>query len=152
MAFTSNVTGCKTHLGDTFWSEETDRVCRRAVISARLCSNAATRLAFNGRTGREGRQEREQTGMSHRLGRFSRSRHIEQMTLWLLARRDGGRRWEIGDGDGDGGDWAAAGWMRSEMKEDDGVMQVRGGCVWRWGRGANLITLLEHVRPTGEDV
>lgn len=73
------------------------------------------------------------------------------MTLWLLARRDGGRRWEIGDGDGRG---LGSCWMRSEMKEDDGVMQVRGGlCVaLGWGGGANLITLLEHVRPTGEDV
>lgn len=36
-------------------------------------------------------------------------------------------------GDGDGGDWEVGScWMRSEMKEDDGVMQVRGGCVWRW--------------------
>lgn len=59
----------------------------------------------------------------------------------------------MGGGDGDGEDLEVDScWMTSEMKEDDRVMQVREGLHCGAGGGANLITILEHVRPTGEAV
>lgn len=112
--------GCKRHLGDTFCSEETDRVCRRAVISARLCSNAATRFAFKGRTswGREG-GERADRYESSAQKPLELAAHRANDSLRRLVRRDGGR-------DGDGGDLKVDScWMTSEMKEGGWAMQVR---------------------------
>lgn len=117
MASASTAAGFKRNLGDTFCSEETDKVCRRAVISAKLCSNAATRFAFKGRTGREGlegkRADRYESSAQKPLRLAA---HRANDSLRLLAGRVGGR---------DGGDLKVDScWMTSEMKEDDWMMQV----------------------------
>lgn len=92
------VEGCKKGQNNaaaftgTFCSWLTDRLCRRDVISCRLCSNAATKLAFRERErergvekreGERGR-ERENTEMSHcslEAAGTTGSLHIKQMAF-----------------------------------------------------------------------
>lgn len=126
---------------DTFWSEETDKVCRRAVISARLCSNAATRLACRGRhRGRRGQTETEKSGGVERADRYespaasnrSAASHAHSTSSkWLCPSAGrGGRGWSGGQL-----------WMMSEMKEDVRVMWWWGrAAVWCWG--TNLVNLM----------
>jgi len=80
----------------TFWSEETDRVCRRAVISAKLCSKAATRLAFRGRREREREREREKKRES--VCSLTGSQHNKQMSFsFCWKRREGMEQWTAVD-------------------------------------------------------